>query len=156
MNIAIQEGQMKICFRIGEDGLIELVDFSAAKNSKELPATDGQLTAFRESHQLLAVQVTGETATGMHACKHNAGSVSDRFYYVKHSIEKNEKGRLITIVMKADNGLEATYYMQLFTGISVVRVWTTLRNQGKEALGIEYVSSFTYNGISKKWRQSIL
>ena len=24
MNIAIQEGQMKICFRIGEDGLIEL------------------------------------------------------------------------------------------------------------------------------------
>ena len=149
MNIAIQEGQMKICFRIGEDGLIELVDFSAAKNSKELPATDGQLTAFRESHQLLAVQVTGETATGMHACKHNAGSVSDRFYYVKHNIEKNEKGRLITIVMKADNGLEATYYMQLFTGISVVRVWTTLRNQGKEALGIEYVSSFTYNGISK-------
>ena len=36
MNIAIQEGQMKICFRIGEDGLIELVDFFGGKKQQRI------------------------------------------------------------------------------------------------------------------------
>jgi alpha-galactosidase len=153
MNILLQEAQMTVCFQVREDGIVELVDFSAEGCSKTRLDSTGPLFGTGETNQLLAVQVTGESATGMHAYKHNTGSVSDVFYYVSHEITENEKGRLLSIEMKAANGLHAVYYMQFYTGIPAVRTWSVLRNDGTEDIGIEYVSSFIYNGISKNGSQ---
>ena len=38
--------------------------------------------------------------------------------------------------------------MRFFEGIPVVQTWSCLENQGTEDLGLEYVSSFIYQGIS--------
>lgn len=40
--------------------------------------------------------------------------------------------------------------MQFYDGISVVRSWTKIINKGEEAQGLEYVSSFSLNGIDKE------
>ena len=43
--------------------------------------------------------------------------------------------------------------MQFFDGIAVIRSWTEVTNNGKEAQGLEYVSSFALNGIDKEGMQ---
>ncbi len=153
MNIVIQESGMRICFRVNDDRTVELVDFSAADRSANLPLQNydngsGWKNTFK-ARQFLAVHVTGESATENHADKHDSGSVSRCWLYQNHTIAENRYGRLLTLSVKAPNGLAADYYMQFFAGLPIVRTWAELKNTGTEEIGIEYVSSFMYEGIGK-------
>lgn len=148
-SIELKEGGMRVAFRVNSDRTVELVDFSAIGDSNDLEQLDQGMSAFPKLHQLLAVQLTGESATDMHAYKHNAGSESTTFLYETHKIEENEQGRLLIISMNSAKKIHADYYMQFFRETAAVRVWVTLKNTGSENLGLEYVSSFFYGGISK-------
>ena len=47
----------------------------------------------------------------------------------------------------APDGLAADYYMQTYSGLSIVRTWATVTNRSGEAMGLEHVSSFFFGGI---------
>ena len=36
--------------------------------------------------------------------------------------------------------------MQFYPDVAAVQVWTVLKNEGSEEIGLEYVSSFIYQG----------
>ena len=143
MNIVVNESGMRVSIRVNEDQTVELVDFSAAPGAQDLPALAGR------PRQLLAAHVTGENATENHADKHDSGSVSRTWRYQGHALERNAQGRLLTVSLLAPNGLAADYFMQFYTGVAVVRAWATLKNTSVAPLGLEYVSSFIYEGVGK-------
>ena len=143
---------MHIRFRIRDDGCVELSDFSAVPEGRDL-----EFAGNRKGHitsQLLAVQVTGESSTKAWAYKHSTGSESSRFCHIDHTIQETEDGRLLKILMETDRGLKTEYYMRFFTGIPVVRTWATIENVSSRDMGIEYVSSFLYEGICKNGTQN--
>ena len=153
MWIDLCEGKLRIRFRVNEDGTVELVNFSTLASSGDLPYQGAQPEAgvfgiFKPS-QFLAAHVTGECATGFHAGKHDSGSVSGQWQYVGHTLTENGPGTLLTLSVKAPNGLHADYYLQTFRGLSTVRTWSTLTNRSEGDIGLEYVSSFMYNGVGK-------
>ena len=41
--------------------------------------------------------------------------------------------------------------MQFYPDVAAVQVWTVLKNEGSEEIGLEYVSSFIYQGLSFLW-----
>lgn len=150
-----KEAGMRVCFRINEDRTVELVDFSAEEATKaekgptELEHLEQGGCMVPRLHPLLCVHLTGESTTDVHAYKHNTGSESARFHYLEHTMEPCGNERLLTIVMESEHQLHAEYRMRFFKDIPVVRVETTLRNDGDKPIGLEYVSSFFYGGISK-------
>lgn len=155
MIIEIKEGSLDIRFRVNEDKTVELVNFSALPCSSDMKymgpgaSPDGVLPQPFMPRQFLSVHVTGESSGGMHAYKHDAGSVAAKWKYVSHSEEKNAQGNLLKLTVRAENGLAADYFLQTYAGLNIVRTWSTLRNEGSENIGIEYVSSFMYEGIGK-------
>ena len=153
MIIELNEGRLHVRFRVNDDRTVELVDFSALPDSREMPMIaarpEAGFFAPFKPRQFLAVQVTGECAGGFHANKHDVGSVSAQWRYVGHSIEKNERGQLLKLKVDAPNGLVAEYCLQTYTGLTVARCQTTLTNTSGEDLGVEYVSSFMYEGVGK-------
>lgn len=148
-NIEIVEGKMYVLFRVNDDKTVELVDFSAEGAAENALEKDEVQSGFVRTHQLIALQLTGGGAGDMHAYKHNTGSESALFRYVDHEIEENEKGRLLKLQLHSDHGIHAEYRMQFYKGISVARVQTEIRNDNYEKIGIEFISSFYYGGLSK-------
>ena len=111
MIISLTEGKLSIRFRVNDDQSVELVNFSTLDSSEDLPLQAarpeaGFFAPFKPK-QFLAVHVTGECAGGFHAGKHDVGSLSPEGRYVKHTIEENEQGRLLTLTVKAADGLAA-------------------------------------------------
>ena len=153
MIIELKEGKLSIRFRVNDDKTVELVSFSTLPEAVDMPlqAANPEAGVFGQfkPRQFLAAHVTGECAGGMHAGKHDAGSLSPEWRYVAHRIEKNSEGSLLTLTVKAAKGLAADYCLQTYTGLTIVRAWATLTNRGGEDLGIEYVSSFFYSGLGK-------
>ena len=146
--LEFREAGMRICFRINEDETVELVDFSAesaegaGRKTAELEYLEQGDCIAPRLHQLLAVHLTGEGTTGVHAYKHNTGSESARFHYLGHQIDEMEDGKVLIISMESEHQLHAEYRMRFYDGIAAVRVETTLRNDGTGPVGLEYVSSF--------------
>ena len=153
MNITLNEGSLSIRFRVNDDQIVELVNFSVLKDAKDLPLQAarpeaGFFAPFKPK-QFLAAHVTGESAGGFHAGKHDCGSLSSQWRYVGHRIEENEQGRLLTLSVKAANGLAADYCLQTYRGLTIARCWSTLTNVSDAPLGLEFVSSFMYEGVGK-------
>lgn len=154
MIIELNEGKLNIRFRVNDDGSVELVNFSALGEARDLPLLQarqesGFFAPFKPK-QFLAVHVTGECAGGFHAGKHDCSSLAPAWRYVRHSVDENEEGRLLTLTVNAPNGLWADYCLQTYRGLSVVRCWSTLINRSEADIGLEYVSSFMYEGVGKE------
>lgn len=166
-NIVIQESDMRISFRINDDRTVELVDFSGITGSQDMSymgeREQGDWKTKDTTRQLVSLQLTGHNS--IKGYKHNMGSDSSTLLYVDHSIVRTDEkkkecladpyvrtaGQLLRIEMedKDQPGLSVKYYMQLFDGIAAVRTWVTLENNGQEAVGIDYVTSFLYEGMGK-------
>jgi len=153
MIISLSEGRLNIRFRVNDDQSVELVNFSPLPDSPDLPLQaarpEAGFFAPFKPRQFLAAHVTGECAGGFHAGKHDVGSLSPEWRYVRHTIQANESGQLLTLSVKAANALAADYFLQTYRDLNVVRCWSTLTNQSQSDLGLEYVSSFFYSGVGK-------
>lgn len=136
------ENGLNILFSVNEKGIVELSDFSAENIMGEKKQKTDVV------YPIVEVQITGKTTRDMHGYKHNAGSASLDFTYERHTIFENGQGKELTIYMKTEYGLFATYHMRMFKGIPMVQTWTELENRGNEDVGLEYVSSFIYQGLS--------
>ncbi len=145
--IELHESGMRICFRINDDKTVELVDFSAREGSRDLPALEQGGCMVPRLHQLVALQLTGESATDIHDNKHNTGSESARMHYDRHTLREDERGQELTIFMTSEHQLRIAYTMRLFRGVAMVQVRTKVTNEGTEPVGIDYISSFYYGGL---------
>lgn len=146
--IRIEENGLRVKFLICENGVVELQDFSSSQVPEKARSVERKKSDPENYHPVIEVQISGKTTRGMHGYKHNLSSASLDFRYTGHYFEEREKGRELIISMATDYGLKGTYHMRFFEGIPVVQTWSCLENQGTEDLGLEYVSSFIYQGIS--------
>ncbi len=141
--IEIKENSLDVQFLIRDNGVVEL--------SRLLPLSkDGHYEPIierKEQHPILELQVTGKTTRGIHANKHYLCSNSLELTYQSHSLLPTENGKELILFLADEAGLKANYHMRFFTNIPVVQVWTELSNEGSEALGLEYVSSFLYREL---------
>lgn len=147
--IRFEENGMRIRFRINDLNTVELVDFSAMPGSTDLPEPKQDPRKEQRIYPVISLQVTGESSGWMHAFRHEAGGENNKLLYVSHEVTNEPQGKLFKLTMKTEKGLRADYYMQFYTGISVVRTYVTLINEGTEDVGIEYVTSFLYEGMLK-------
>lgn len=144
--IGINENGLSVIFRVRDNGVVELQDFSAAAlepGQKKAELTDPEIY-----HPLIELHYTGTTTLNMHGYKHNLNSSSLELVYEKHELASAEEGKELRIFLRSKRGVRAVYHMRFFDGIPVVQAWTELLNEGKEEVGLEYVSSFIYQGIS--------
>lgn len=141
----IRESGLSVMFRVRENGVVELADFSAEnmEGKKVIPEIDGEVF-----HPIMEVQITGKSTRNMHGYKHNLSSASLDFKYVDHRMEERAGGKELVISLATNYSVTAAYHMRFFDGIPVVQTWAELTNQGQEDVGLEYVSSFIYQRIS--------
>ena len=142
--IELHENGLDIQFRVRENGVVELADFSAQEVKKEAmePKEDIYYPAV-EIHR------SGTGSLNMHAYKNNINQSSVDFVYEKHELKELSGGKELEIVMTSPEKLKAVYHMRLFDGVPAVQTWTEITNEGSEDQGLTYVSSFVYQGISR-------
>lgn len=147
--IVFDEMGMHICFRVNDDKTVELTDFSAVSGSQELRPIPPFIFGYRDVHGLISVQIDGESSNGMNAYKHNAGSENGKLLYQSHSVSPCSDGKLLEMILETPKGLRVRYFMRFYEGIRMVRTWGTLENTGTEPIGVQYVTSFYYEGVCK-------
>lgn len=154
--ISFNENNMRIRFRINDDRTVELTDFSAAPDSQDMPRfgeTDSREAGRDLTRKLISLQITGHNS--LKGYKHNAGSDSAALLYVRHTVQEEPSGKHLRIELEdaAEPGLSVKYHMQFFTGAAAVRTWVELENKGTEEIGIDYVTSFIYEGLGKNGKK---
>ena len=144
----IQENGLSLVLEITDENEVKLLHFSALPfDEKDIISADG-VTPFR----LVEVMVSGLDRPGeRHGTKYVRTAPGYRLKYRDMKDYRNETGRKLEITTEDQpSGLSVCSHIQFYDGISMVRSWTELRNEGTEDLGIEYVSSFALTGIEKE------
>ena len=152
--IELYENSIHMLWEVTETGEIKLLHFSA------LPFEEENLTSETGTQSFYPVEilVTGQDRVGeRHGHKYIQTSPGYRMKYREFKDFRNELGRKLEVVTGDDiTGLDVTSHYQFYDGISVVRVWTEVKNRGTEPQGLEYVSSFALNGIEKEGCVSLM
>lgn len=146
--IEIQENHLNLVLEITEAQEVKLLHFSALPfEEKDITSADGTVP-FR----LVEVLASGLDKPGeRQGPKYVRTAPGYRLKYREMKDYRNEHGRKLEIVTEdPPTGLVVCSHIQFYDGISMVRSWTELQNDGTEELGIEYVSSFALTGIEKE------
>ena len=144
--IRIEEGKLKVVFEIQENGVVELKQFDPAGRMDVKERDRGE----EDFYPITEIQITGRGTRGMHAYKHNVSGGATDFVYQSHEVLENEKGKELVIHTATEYGVKGEYHMQFYANVAAVQVWTTLKNEGTEEIGLEYVSSFIYQGLCQE------
>ncbi len=144
--IDISENGLSLVFDVTEEGDVRLLH-GGISPFDESAIADPAKPGFR----LLEVQLSGEDREEYHGRSHRASYPGLRMRYVRHGEERNAGGLLFKLEMRDEvTGLETASFFQFYDGLQVFKSWTELRNGGTEPLGVEYVSSFSLNGLAKE------
>lgn len=146
--IKIEENGIRLVWEITDANEIKLLHFSTLDFEEKYMVSDTGTQSFYP----VEILVSGQDRVGeRHGHKYTQTSPGYRMKYKNFEDYRNEKGRKLEITTEDTiTGLEAISHMQFYDGISVVRSWTKIINKGEEAQGLEYVSSFSLNGIDKE------
>lgn len=149
--IEMQENGIQLVWEITDTNEIKLLHFSALEFEEENMVSDTGTQSFYP----VEILVSGQDRIGeRHGHKYIQTSPGYRMKYKDFKDYRNERGRKLEITTTDSiTGLEVVSHMQFFDGIAVIRSWTEVTNNGKEAQGLEYVSSFALNGIDKEGMQ---
>ena len=152
--IDIQENGIYMVFGITKENRIKLLHFSSRPFREEelrFPETEDAEKLLEEGFQPLQLNFSGyDRPYERHGNKYvvTAPGCSLRFAGMEDA--RNAAGRLL-VVRQRDEGSGAftESFYQFYDDISVVRVWQTVKNEGKEEQVLEYISTFSYSGIEK-------
>lgn len=149
--IEMQENGIQLVWEITDTNEIKLLHFSALEFEEENMVSDTGTQSFYP----VEILVSGQDRIGeRHGHKYIQTSPGYRMKYKDFKDYRNERGRKLEITTTDSiTGLKVVSHMQFFDGIAVIRSWTEVTNNGKEAQGLEYVSSFALNGIDKEGMQ---
>lgn len=142
--IEVRENGLHLIVGITGAGDVRLCRFSSlSSDTVEEPVEEGT-----RWYRILELQVSGENANDHHGHKHTGSSPGYGLIYSGHKDYRTDAGRKLEISMARD-GLCATVHYQFYDGVSAVRAWTEVINNGDESIGLEYVSSFALTGIDE-------
>ena len=144
----LHENNLNMVWEITEQQEIKLLHFSALPFREEDIISAEGVSSFRP----VEVAASGLNRPGeRHGTKYTYTAPGYRLKYKEMKDYRNEAGRKLEILTEdAPTGLSVTSHFQFYDGISMVRSWTELANNGAEDIGIEYVSSFALLGIEKE------
>lgn len=161
--IKIHENGINIVFGITEKNQLKLLHFSKAEFSEmdickfgaECKQEDlGRKQQFiDEAFQLVQVSLSGYNRPyEKHGNKHIVTAPGYMLTYAGMDDEVNEIGRKLTIYQedKAVTHTRVETVMQFYSGTSIIRMYSTVTNEGDEIQTLEYISSFCYTGIEKE------
>lgn len=146
--IEIKENGIYMVMEIGEDKEVKLLHFSHIPFQEETISREYERHGFR----LVELSLSGyDRPEERHGIKHTVTSPGYRLKYDSHKDYVNEQGRKLEIVtFDEETKVYVTSHFQFFQGISVVRTWSVVENRGEEPQGLEYISTFNLNGLSKE------
>lgn len=144
----ISENGIRLVWETTDEQEIKLLHFSVLDFEEKNLESDTGVQSFYP----VEILVSGQDRIGeRHGHKYTQTSPGYRMKFQEFKDYRNEHGRKLEItVFDVPTGIEAVSHMQFYDGISVVRSWTEVSNKGKEDQGLEYVSSFSLNGIDKE------
>lgn len=146
------ESQLYMTFAVHDDW-IRLVHFA---NTPYDPALDQNFQSgpgfFQEAYQFAQLQFAGINRPFEKQGNMFIGTMPGcRMKYVSHTVSETENGRHLEIVQKDDeSGIVVQTHIQFYSGISCVRVWNEVVNEGKNACTLEYLGTFSYLGFEKE------
>ena len=146
MKLDFSQNGVQMIFDVTEDGTLMLSRFSCR---------EGEDTRSKKPQWCTAVElhVCGENPDDHHFAKHTGSSGCWSLKYVSHQSYPTEDGSKLEFLL-ADETLKVTAHYQFYTGIAVVRAWTTVECISDEPVGLEYVSSFAYTGFDEGKRRA--
>jgi alpha-galactosidase len=143
--IRLSENGFHVLIFITDDANVRLLHFSSLP-FEETSCNENGPSIFR----LVEIQVTGENQDDHHGLKHTGTLPGKRLRYARHHDTRTIYGRKLEITQQdVLRGLEVTSHLQFFDALPIVRSWTSVRNEGSAAVGLEYVSSFMLAGLTK-------
>ena len=146
--IHINENGINLVLEIDDNNEAKLLHFSALPfNENDITSRSGTL-GFR----LVEVNISGlDRPLERHGNKYIVTAPGYKLKFKDFRDTGNQLGRKLEIVTFDDEtGLEVVSHFQFYKGISVARTWTTVTNNGKDDVTLEYVSSFALTGIEKE------
>ena len=146
--IELCENGIHFVLEINDENEAKLLHFSALPfNEKNITSRTGTL-GFR----LAEINVSGlDRPYERHGNKYIVTAPGYRMKFRDFTDTANQLGRKLEITtFDEETGIEAISHFQFCNGISVVRTWTSVINNGTENRTLEYVSSFNINGIEKE------
>lgn len=146
--LTINENSINMVIEITDDNDVKLLHFSALEFDENTIKDDYEKSGFR----LIELQISGlDRPEERHGNKYTVTAPGYKMKYVAHRDYTNDFGRKIEIeTMDNETGAFVTTHFQFFNGISVVQSYNMVENRGENSFGLEYISSFNINGISKE------
>lgn len=146
--IEVLENGIYIVWEIDEKNELRFLHFS----SKPFCEEDIKVESMDYGFRFVELQLSGyDRPYERHGNKYIVTAPGYRMKYVKHQDERNETGRLLTFVIKdALTDVFVDAYVQFYDGLSIIRCWQRVRNEGNETQTVEYISGFNYEGIEKE------
>ncbi|WP_054939791.1 glycoside hydrolase family 36 protein [Paenibacillus ihuae] len=144
--IEITENGLYLIIEITEELDVRLLHFGATPLEAGVIA-DKNKPGFR----LLELQLSGEDRAEYHGRTHRASYPGLRMIYNGHSDTVNALGRKLALTLIDPlTGIKAVQHFQFYHGLQIMRSWTELKNEGKEEIAVEYISSFALTGVDKE------
>ncbi|MDF2589632.1 MAG: glycoside hydrolase clan [Anaerocolumna sp.] len=150
--IEIFENKINMVLEITKDNEVKLLHFSALPFDDTCILREDSKRGFR----LVELQLSGyDRPEERHGTKYIVTAPGYKLKYHNHKDYRNEIGRKLEIItVDHDTNVYVTSHFQFFDGISVVRSWSEIVNNGNEVQGLEYISSFNITGIEKEGLKS--
>ncbi len=139
MILDFSQNNMFVIFEITENNNVALKHFAAVPISDE--------NKFTEVCLISDVGVCGGMTDGRFGAKHVEESESKSLKYQRHDYYENEYGNKLEFFL-TNGKIDVIVHYQFYSGISAVRSWKTITNVSDEPVGIDYISSFSYTGLS--------
>ncbi len=146
--IEVTENKIHMVWEIDSANCLKLLHFSALPFCKQEIDGESADVGFR----FIEMSLAGfDKPHERHGNKYIVTAPGYRLKYVTHTDSKNDFGRLLIFTLKDDvTNVFVDAHVQFFDGISIIRCWQHIRNEGTDTQTIEYISSFHYQGIEKE------
>lgn len=159
--IEIYENGIYLVFEINDRQEIKLLHFSPLpfdEEDIEPFCKEKGFAIFEKTNgfRLVELQVSGLDRPGeRHGNKYIVTAPGYRLKFEDIRDLNNDLGRKLEIVcFDEPTGLRTVSHIQFYRGISAVRCWTEVTNNGTENWTLEYLSSFALTGIEKEGLKS--
>ncbi|MBQ1538324.1 MAG: alpha-galactosidase [Ruminococcus sp.] len=144
----ISENRINMVIEIDDEKNVRLLHFSP------LPFDESTISKRSGSFgfNLVEVQMSGlDRPFERHGNKYIITAPGCTLKYAGYTDVCNQLGRKIEVAQKDEaTGVRVISHFQFFKGISAVRCWTVVTNNGSETQTLEYLSSFCLTGIEKE------
>ncbi len=140
MILDFTQNGLSVVFEIDENKKVALKSFSSENNVFE---TERSL----KWRPALELQISGENQNDHHGAKYTGTSGFFSLLYDDHKYYENEYGNKLELSL-CDDQVRAVINYQFYKDIPACRTWTEVYNISSNDVGLEYVSSFAYTGLS--------